>query len=148
MPTPSTFQSYMKLYRNAAPMVDTDGILRKLIFSFNYLTKVADYTVKYYETGTVFVTTGATGNVNFTLPAISTGPWNFKFFNLANVNLTVTAGTADTMIGFNDLDLDSIALSTSSEKIGGGINVYCDGTSLFVGTEAGDPRYQTYTLAD
>ena len=147
MPTPSTFQTWMKLYRNAAPMVDTDGIMRNFAFSHRYVTKAASYTVTYQETGTIFVTTGATAAVSFTLPAISTGPWEFKFINGADQNLTVVAGTADTMVAYNDLTADSLAFSTSSKKIGGQINVYCDGTTLFGAAEVSDPRYQTVTLA-
>lgn len=94
--------------------------------------KTADYTCTKYDSGTIFHTTGATAAVNFTLPKIADGPFYFLFVNGADQNMTVTAGTADTAVTFNDLAADSVAFSTSSEKIGGVIEVFCDGTTLFV----------------
>lgn len=110
------------------------------------LAKTADYTVVASDSGTVFHTTGATAAVNFTLPAINTGPWHFIFINGADQNMTVTAATADTAVTYADLQADSVAFSTSSEKIGGAIEVWCDGTTLFV---LGRPAsiYQTITIA-
>lgn len=84
--------------------------------------KAADYTVLATDNGTTFTTRGASGAVNFTLPAIDRG-LEFTFFNEADQNMTITAATADTMVVFNDLAADSIAFSTSSEKIGGGFRV-------------------------
>lgn len=136
------------LAKAKSPEVDANGVVRNFIWSPRFSTKVAAYTVKAYESGTFFNTTGGTTAVVFTLPPISDGPWIFKFINSVDQDMTVTAGTADTMIGFNDIDLDSVAVSTSSEKIGGIINVYCDGTSLWVSAETSDPRYQTFTPAD
>lgn len=94
--------------------------------------KTASYTCTKYDSGTIFHTTGATAAVNFTLPQISDGPFYFLFVNGADQNLTVTAATADTAVTFNDLAADSVAFSTASEKIGGVIEVICDGTTLFV----------------
>lgn len=93
--------------------------------------KTADYTVTAADSGTIFHTAGATAAVNFTLPAISAGPFRFAFLVGADQNLTVTAATADTIITFNDVAADSVAFSTSSEKIGGSIEVFCDGTYLY-----------------
>lgn len=108
--------------------------------------KTADYTVTATESGTIFHTTGATANVNFTLPAINTGPWMFTFINGADVNLTVTAAAADTIVTYNDLTADSVAISTSSEKIGGAIEVLCDGSTLFVLGRTSS-SYQNVTIA-
>lgn len=110
------------------------------------LAKTTNYTVAASDSGTVFHTTGASGAVNFTLPAINTGPWHFLFINGADQNMTVTAATADTAVTYNDLAADSVAFSTSSEKIGGAVEVWCDGTTLFV---LGRPAtiYQTITIA-
>lgn len=110
------------------------------------LAKTADYTVVASDSGTIFHTTGASGAVNFTLPAINTGPWHFLFICGADQNLTVTAATADTMVTYNDLTADSIAFSTSSEKIGGAVEVWCDGVTLIA---LGRPAtiYQTITIA-
>lgn len=94
--------------------------------------KTASYTVVKEDSGTLFHTTGATAAVVFTLPKISEGPFYFMFINGADQDMTVTAGTADTAVTFNDLAADSVAFSTSSEKIGGTVEVICDGTTLFV----------------
>lgn len=109
--------------------------------------KTADYTCTAQDSGTIFHTTGATAAVNFTLPAISAGPFWFLFIAGADQNMTVTAETADTAVTYNDLAADSVAFSTSSEKIGGAIEVYCDGVTLFVLPRAADGRYQTATIA-
>ncbi len=94
--------------------------------------KTASYTCTKYDSGTIFHTTGATAAVVFTLPQISDGPFWFMFINGADVDMTVTSAVADTEVTFNDLNADSVAFSTSSEKIGGVVEVYCDGTTLFV----------------
>ena len=94
--------------------------------------KTADYTCTKYDSGTIFHTTGATAAVNFTLPKISEGPFYYTFIVGADVSVTVTAATADTIVTFNDLAADSVAFAQASEMIGGTIDVYCDGTTLFV----------------
>lgn len=102
------------------------GALRKIV------AKTADYTVLDADTGTLFTTTGATGAVNFTLPAAEKVGLHYEFFNTVDQNMTVTAGTADTMVVFNDVAADSVSYSTSSEKIGGGFRVIADGTKWLV----------------
>ena len=109
--------------------------------------KTADYQVTKEDSGTIFHTTGATAAVNFTLPPITDGPFYFSFVNGADQNLTVTAKAADTAVTYNDLTADSVAFSTSSEKIGGSVDVFCDGTTLFVLPRFADGRYQTATIA-
>lgn len=111
--------------------VDGNGVISNIAFYPKFRTKTADYTVLVEESGSIFVTTGATAAVNFTLPAISDGPWTFKFINGADVNMTVTAETADTLVVDNDLAADSIGFETATELIGGCIEVFCDGTSVF-----------------
>jgi hypothetical protein len=90
--------------------------------------KTADYTVKAWESGTLFTTRGAAGAVNFTLPATPSQGLYYGFYSAANQNLKVTAGTADTMVAINDLAADSVSFETASLKIGGMIEVYGDGT--------------------
>lgn len=92
----------------------------------------ASATLTAADSGTIYHVTGATAAVTVTLPAISTGPFSFLIINGSDVDLTVAAGTADTAVTFNDLAADSVAFSTSSEKIGGAVEVYCDGVTLFV----------------
>lgn len=147
MPQSLTQQSIMSLKNGNTPMTDTDGVLRNLCWSPRIAVKTADYTVKSYETGSYFTTTGATAAVNFTLPTIASGPWIFTFVAGAAQNLTVTAQTADTMVTFNDLAADSIAASTSNEIIGAGFEAFTDGTTLFCVQKYGVSHRQTATIA-
>ena len=107
-------------------------------------TKVEDYTVLLTDTGHIFTTYGATENVNFTLPTtLKKGAW-FLFLNSVDYNMTITGGTADTLITFNDAGADSVAASTTSEKIGAAIMAVCDGNKWHVfGIAVG----HTYTVA-
>lgn len=86
------------------------------------VAKTSDYTVTAADNGTLFTNGGASGAVVFTLPTIAKG-LRYRFFVEADQNVTVTAGTADTLVVFNDAAADSIAFSTSSEKIGGSVEV-------------------------
>jgi hypothetical protein len=94
--------------------------------------KTAAYQVTKEDSGTIFHTTGATAAVTFTLPPITDGPFWFLFICGADIGMTVAAKVADTAVTFNDLNADSVAFSTASEMIGAQIEVYCDGTTLFV----------------
>ena len=133
MPTPVNYSTNaMGSYLGMAAPIDVNGVIPNIAYYPRIVAKTASYTVLRTESGTYFTTTGATAAINFTLPAISTGPWIFEFFNGADQNLTVTSGTADTIVTFNDLTADSVAFSTSAEKIGGHIIAFTDGTTLFV----------------
>ena len=150
MPTPSTHQSGltnpMSLWNNQAPGVDADGIVRNFIWSPRFSTKVAAYTVTARETGTWFLTTGATTDITFTLPAISDGPFIFFFVNIADFELLVASAAADTLVTFNDAQADSVAFTTASEQIGGFVIVGCDGTTVFALTPI-SAHSQTVTVA-
>lgn len=77
-----------------------------------------------------FTNRGATGSVTFTLPAVTTamsGTW-VEFYVVADQTVVV-AGTAGELVTLNDAAANSVALQTSSEKIGGGFRALCDGTS-------------------
>lgn len=108
--------------------------------------KTADYTVLEADNGTLFTTRGAAGAVNFTLPATAKKGLHYGFFSAADQNMTVTSGTADTVTCFNDLTADSVAFSTSSEKIGGMFEVFGDGTGWLVKPSLGQDS-QTITVA-
>lgn len=84
------------------------------------VTKAADYTVVAADNDTLFFT--STGAVNFTLPAIAVG-LNFMFYNLVDANMTVTSAPSDIIVTDGDAAADSVAFSTSSHKIGGGVRV-------------------------
>lgn len=86
------------------------------------VVKATDYTVTVADNDVIFTTRGAVGAVTFTLPALARG-LRFTFFNEADQNMLVVAGTADTMVTFNDLAADSVAFSTAGEKIGAWVEV-------------------------
>ena len=98
------------------------------------VAKTTDYTVTAADHDTLFTTRGAAGAVNFTLPTTALAGLRYRFIAVADQNLTVTAGTADTIVTANDAEADSVAFSTSTEKIGGSFEVIGDGTSWLVVT--------------
>lgn len=108
--------------------------------------KTASFTVTAADSGKIFLIVGATADVVVTLPAINTGPFGFTIINGSDVSLTVTAVTADTITTYNDLAADSVAFSTASEKIGGTVEVLCNGTTLFVLARIAS-SYQNVTIA-
>lgn len=111
------------------------------------VAKTADYTVLAADNNKLFTTQGAGGTVNFTLPAIDRG-LRFRFFSEAAGAMTVTAGTADTLVAFNDLAADSIAFATAVEIIGGAVEVIAnaDETKWLVFVNLG-AETQTPTIA-
>ena len=96
------------------------------------VAKTTDYTVTEADHDTMFTTRGAAGAVNFTLPVTAEKGLHYRFVNVADQDMTVTAGTADTMVTANDAAADSVAFSTGTEKIGGSFDVFGDGTSWLV----------------
>lgn len=93
--------------------------------------KTADYSVLATDSGKVFTTTGATGAVNFTLPAKAVG-LEFTFINTVDQNMTITPDAVDTVVTFNDVAADTVAFSTVGEKIGAMAKAICDGTKWIV----------------
>jgi len=147
MPTPLNYTTLSAAQGKGRYVeVDANGVIPNIAFYRQIIPKTASFTVLRTQSGAVFTTTGATAAVNFTLPAINTGPWWFEFFNGADQSMTVTSGTADTIVTFNDLQADSVAFSTASEKIGGHIIAFTDGTTLFV-VAHGSKENQHITIA-
>lgn len=103
------------------------------------------YSVKAYQSGTLFTTRGAGGAVEFTLPATAYKGLSYTFYNVADQNMKVTAGTADTLVTINDATATSVSFETSSEKIGGCFKVIGDGTGWLVQIIAQET--QTVTVA-
>lgn len=83
-----------------------------------FRTKTADYTVIASDNFTLFDNTGAGGAITFTLPTLANG-YLFGFRVQADQNVTVASAAGDDMVVFNDASADSVAFSTSGEKIGG-----------------------------
>jgi hypothetical protein len=75
----------------------------------------------------LFTNAGASGAVIFTLPTPNANllGYVYDFLGLADQNITIAAPTADTLIALNDLTADSVALSTSSQKIGASARARC-----------------------
>jgi len=90
--------------------------------------KAASYTCTVADSGTMFTTTGASGAVTFTLPAVatSTGVW-YEFVNTVGQNMVISA-PADTLVAFNDATATSLTYSQASELIGASAKVTCDGS--------------------
>ena len=94
-------------------------------FFLRTLVKTADYQCLRGDSGTIFTTRGATGAVIFTLPALCAGWWGL-FVAGAAQNLTVTNAVVDTLVAFDDVDADGLAID--ARQVGCGILVFCDGT--------------------
>ena len=113
------------------PGLNSAGQIDNIAYKRNVVAKTAAYTVKATESGTIFTTQGATAAVVFTLPATTAcDGLEFIFYNCEDVDMTVTAGTVDTMTAINDLAADSVKFGTTSLKIGGGVWVFGDGTNV------------------
>jgi len=112
------------------------------------VAKTADYTINptLDRPGTTFTNRGATGAVIFTLPApnLALTGWWYRFRGHADQDITVKTATVDTLVTKNDAAADSVAASTSGEKIGSEMEAFCDGTSWFV---SGVAVGITYTVA-
>lgn len=101
--------------------------------------KTAAYKIVPEDVAVLFTNRGATGSVTLTLPDTATLPvgWWCEFFVVADQTLAVAAPTADTMVTFNNAAADSIAFSTSNEKIGGGGRAVWDGTGWLISLNLG-----------
>ena len=105
----------------------------------------ASYTVVPADIRKILVATGA---ATFTLPPVAnvTDGWNVTFFNAVDAAMTVSAPTG-LLVTFNDVAANSVALSTTSEKAGGGFRIVYDATLgkylCFIMTE----ETQTVTVA-
>lgn len=91
----------------------------------------ASLTLTQYDVGKTFTNVGASGTVTITLPAPASCNDGDEIIVLscADQTLTVASGTADTLITFNDVAADSVSLSTTGEKVGGGFIFTCVGGS-------------------
>jgi hypothetical protein len=111
-------------------------------------TKTASFTATAADSGKIFLIVGATAAVVVTLPAINTGPFKFEIVHLSDVDLTVSTATADTMYTYAVAgDADSVGFATSSEKVGGTVEVYCNGTVLAALARISS-SYQNVTVTD
>ena len=85
--------------------------------------KTANYTISAKEAGTMFTNAGASGAVVFTLPTLS--PYLLFYFRVvADQDVTVGSAAGNDMVAYNDVDASSVAFSTGTQKIGGGLCVF------------------------
>lgn len=90
------------------------------------LAKTANYTILQQETGSLYTNTGATGAIVFTLPTLS-AYLAFRFLVVADQSVTIASAAGDDMVVYNDASADSVAFSTSGQKIGGSVLVFANG---------------------
>lgn len=90
-------------------------------------------TVTADDSGLLFINREDAGTVTYTLPASAScaGKW-FWFINMADVDMTLTAGTVDTMVTKNNAAADSVTFTTDTELIGASALVVGDGTYVYV----------------
>lgn len=97
------------------------------------LAKTSSYTIVEADHGTLFTNYGASGSVTFTLPAITnTKGMRFGFYVAADQTVIVASAAAAGLITFNNAAAASVALQTSSEKLGGMIEVIGMGSSKWM----------------
>lgn len=127
-PTPSTYQTLgMPIGRDGLiPGLNSDGQIPDIAYKVNVQAKVAAYTLLARESGGIFTNRGATAAVTFTLPTAATG-LNYTFFAIADFDILVLA--TGIVVAFNNVAADSVTFTTTSQLIGGGFKVVCDGTS-------------------
>lgn len=126
MPTSSTAQTQMDRYMGQVPALDSNSVIDNISYKRNVVAKTSDYTVKAWESGTLFTSIGATAAVTFTLPANADG-LEFWFMSAAATKITVTADAVNTMVTFNNAAADSVEFAASNEIIGSGFVAIADG---------------------
>lgn len=133
MPTPSTWQKNgMYLYKGLAPGLDSNGFIDNIAYKVRVQAQPIAYTVSLYESGTIFTTYGGTAATTFTLPAVASADGCIYYFvNAVDQDMTIASAEGDNMVAKNDASADSIAFSTTSEKIGGAVMVVSDGTKWY-----------------
>lgn len=89
--------------------------------------------------------------MTFTLPTPNRGllGYWYRFLGVADQNIVVAAPAVDTLLVKNDAAADSLAMSTSGEKIGGEIEATCIETSagVYRWAAVGIAVGHTYTVA-
>jgi hypothetical protein len=113
------------------------------------VAKAADYAFVAADNGKFFTTLGASGAVIFTLPAASAAllaaGFEVTVFNAVDQDMTL-AGTAGELMFKHDVAANSVAYSTSSEKIGGAFRAKCISASKYAVMPLAEEA-QTITVA-
>lgn len=134
MPTSSTYQTTGMLeFDGRAAGIDGNGFIVDIAEKRKVSVKSASYTVKLNESGTWFVSYGATAAVVFTLPAVaSSDGCVYRFYNASDVSMGIASAEGDNVVAKNELAADTVTFQTTSELIGGCIEVFSDGTLWYV----------------
>lgn len=106
-----------------------DGVVVSAGNAKSVSVKAASYTLLASDGGKFFTTTGASGTVTFTLPAIADvyDGWTATFMNVVGQTMAVAAPSGK-LVAFNNASATSITYSTSSELIGSGVTIVYDAT--------------------
>lgn len=98
------------------------------------ITATSSVTLSPYDMNKTVCNVGATGSVTITLPAAANCPpgGDILVLSCADQTLQVSAANTSELIAFNDVAANSVALSTSSEKAGGGWLFTCVGSKWHV----------------
>lgn len=146
----------------ASGLIGLDGLARsqmndRFTFDDNYRgnhwfpfqrfqTKTADYTITALDNGSHFDNTGATGTVNFTLPAIANG-YAFGFHAVADQILKVISAEGTNVVALNNASATSVAVQTGSQKIGGGFFIFSNAAGTKWLVENASAGTNTITVA-
>jgi len=133
MPTPAGYSvNGMPTFKGQAPGLNANGQISNIAWTRYYkLVTTATATLTAAMSGAV-VLLQATANTTITLPSIATGPFDFEIISLVAFDSIIASVVTDTIIGFNDVDLDSVSITASGSEIGAHYQVHCDGTNLIV----------------
>lgn len=118
-------QTVMPIFKGMSPGINSNHQIPDIQFLLNTVDKAADYTVLVTESGTIFTASAA---ATFTLPAVAsaTGCY-YTFINAANTDMAVTAPSG-TLVADGNASATTATFSTSSHKIGGCVQVVCNGS--------------------
>jgi hypothetical protein len=129
-------QSAMPIYAGMAPGLDTLNRIPSAQFTLRTVDKAASYTCLPEDSGTIFTASAA---ATFTLPAVAASEGiYYTFINAANTDMAVTAPSG-TLVADGNATATTATFSTGSHKIGGCVQVVCNGTKwlmLSVGNTA------------
>ncbi len=99
--------------------------------------KTADYAITAEDTGKLLVGNKSGSAMTFTLPAVATAKGcTWDFIQMKDENLVI-AGPSDSIVAKHNVAADSVTFSTSTEKIGAGCRVICDGVRHYFQNTSG-----------
>ena len=105
------------------------GLVPLIRATVDSATDATATTVTADDSGSLFIDTSTSAHT-YTLPAVALGKGKvFMFVKRGTANMIIaSAGSLDNIVAFNDAAADSVAFSTTNEKIGGAMMIVGDGT--------------------